>query len=226
MKQKTLNIIFIILLIILFVIVGVLLFKKPIEKTIEKPVNNPEIISRPLTINNEDSDKFEVVTETKQGNIACRENSKYLVLIKQPEAGVSSLLIKNKTNSQEKIACNYIVDQADFELKNLEATYFLALVNNFLVLDIGTGPARNLIVYNLENRQQIFTDGYSDLTSNSANTITYWASTDQKTTTTNCPKLNEYLSGGLGAAIEARVSLNLKTLVKKELGEFRCAPRQ
>lgn len=164
-------------------------------------------------------------------NVSCKENSKYFVISRENN-GVSDFLVKNKTSNNQVIPCSYDVEEGNFELKNQTATYFLALTDNFLVLDMGTAPPpRTLIVYNLGSRNEIYTDSYSGLAKVRDigvlnDTITYWNPTNEKVTGENCPKLSEYTAGGLGAEIEAKISLNLSNLVKKELGEYRCQPTQ
>lgn len=216
MNKKTLNIISIIALVIFLSIIVYFLF---VRRDVKNYANQKDTIEDQNIINTE--------KEAAQGDVFCKENNNYLVVIKGSETGVSDFLIKNKTTSNKNVACSYNVDETDFELKNLEATYFLALTDNFLVLDIGTGPEpRGLIVYDLNTSRQVFTDQYSDLMSVTNDNLNYWDSTSQLATVDNCPELNEYLSGGLGATIETKVSLNLNTLLKKELGELRCVPRQ
>lgn len=168
-----------------------------------------------------------IKTRQGQGDIVCRENSKYLVITKDSKSGVSDFLVKNKTNSNQNIPCSYEVGKADFEIIDQSATYFLALTNNFLVLDLGTGPVpRTLIAYNLNSRKKVFTDNYSSLTSAPGDILRYWRKSAKEATASNCPKFDEYSGKGLGVIIEAYSSLDLSTLVKKELGEYRCSPIQ
>ncbi len=192
--------------------------KENIEQNV---VQDNEVVS-----NTDDATLDKIETREGQGDVVCRENSKYLIITRGSKTGVSDFLIKSKASSDESIACSYVVDKTDFEIKSQDATYFLALTRNFLVLDMGTGPARTLKVYNLNNHKKIFTDNYSNLTSIPNDILQYWRKTTQKATIDNCPKLNEYSNGGLGAIIESYISLDLSTLVKKELGKFRCSPTQ
>jgi len=166
-----------------------------------------------------------VLVET---NLNCKDSSNYFVISKDAEDGMGSdFLVKYKTNKDQIIPCGYIVEKTDFELKNQAATFFLALTDNFLILDRGTAPPpRVFIVYNLNTRKEVYTGSYSTPTSIKNDVFTYWRPTNEKTTNENCPKLSEYTVNGLGAEIEAYVSIDLSNLVKKESGEYRCSPTQ
>ena len=157
----------------------------------------------------------------------CNENSKYFVL---SNSYLGSFIVKYKTTPDQKISCIYSVTNPDFEIKGLEATYFLALTDNFLILDQGTAPPpRGLLVYDLRSRKQVYSDTYADFaipTTTNGDTITYWDPTNEKPTSKNCSSLNEYTADGLGVVIESQVSLDLNSLSKKDLGEYRCSPTQ
>lgn len=172
-----------------------------------------------------------LIQDTKDmvvGDLSCHESSKYFVV----ESGVTgsvgtNFLVKYKTSDRQKIQCLYNTEEADFEIKNEWAEYYLDLTNDFLVLDSGTGPPpRGLIVYDLVKHKKVFEDSYSEPITIQGNVITYWSSLDIEATPQNCEKLAEYSSMGFGAGIEAFVSVDLTNLTKKELGEYRCNPRQ
>jgi len=108
-----------------------------------------------------------------------------------------------------------------------EATYFIALENNFLILDQGTAPdPRGLIVYDLNINKKIYSDRYSKPIEVKNNTITYWSPIDTKVTKENCPESIEWAKNWLGAGMESHIILNLSDLSKKESGEYRCSVRQ
>ena len=103
----------------------------------------------------------------------------------------------------------------------------MALENNFLILDEGTGPfPRGLLIYDLSSRKKVLEDSYSEPFNIKNNIINYWTETTIKANEENCStyKVNE--ENFMGSAIETRVSLDLLTLVKKELGEYRCSATQ
>jgi hypothetical protein len=157
-----------------------------------------------------------------QDNLTCNESPDYLAISRRiiGETG-SDLLIKYKMSAGQKISCNYFVEKNDFELKNNGgANYFMAFEGKFLIMDEGTAVNnRGMNIYDLSKKSKIFSDRYSSgepIIKN--NTITYWINTNEVATIENCPQL--YNSGG---AIVAQVSLDLSTLIRKDLGNKRCA---
>lgn len=158
----------------------------------------------------------------------CVSNTKYFVIESNLTDSVgANHLVKFKTSENQNFDCKYVVEKGDFEIKNEWAEYALALENNFLILDSGTGPdPRGLVVYDLNLRKKIYEDSYSQPINIQNNIVDYWTGTTKPVTEQNCPEFKQWEEGGSGSAIDAHVSLNLSTLVKKELGEYRCSARQ
>lgn len=159
---------------------------------------------------------------------SCISNTKYFVIESNLTDSVgANHLVKYKTNENQNFECKYVIEKGDFEIKNEWAEYTLALENNFLILDSGTGPdSRGLIIYDLNLRKKVYEDSYSQPINIQNNSVDYWTGTTKPVTEQNCPDFKKWEEGGLTSAIDAHVSLNLSTLVKKELGEYRCSPRQ
>jgi hypothetical protein len=157
----------------------------------------------------------------------CVSNNKYFVISKNKTDSVgTNILIKYKSSPNQNLSCDYLYSDGDFKIEG-DAEYIMALENNFLILDSGTGPdPRGLIVYDLNLRKKIYEGSYSKPVDVQNNTVNYWAETTKIATEQNCPELKTWQNGGLEAAIDARVSLNLITLIKKESGEYRCSSRQ
>ena len=187
------------------------------------------------SIKNSDQPLVDDTKNREMSDANCHDSPKYFIV----ESGLtdsvgSNFLVKYKTSDTQKIQCSYIVKDSDFEIKNEWAEYFLDLTNDFLILDSGTGPPpRGLIIYDLAQRKKVFTDSYNNFTDSGIQSLTikdsiltYWSPVDTEPTSQNCPELAEYSSMGLGAGIEAYVSVDLTNLTKKELGEYRCNPRQ
>jgi len=161
-------------------------------------------------------------------SLSCHESSKYFAIEKSlaPNVG-SNILVKYKTSPTQNFSCKYEVASGDFELKNLEAEYFLAFTDNFLLIDKGTAPEpRGLVVYDLRTKKQVFTDSYAKPVDVVGDSITYFAKTSIKPTTQNCPDLKTYTSNGLGAVIMSKVTVNLSTLTKKYLNQQECRATQ
>ena len=171
--------------------------------------------------------KTEPTIQGTDGSI-CRESLKYFLIEKNTENVGSDQLIKYKTNDNQNFSCKYVVEKGDFEIKNEDAEYFYAITNNFLILDSGTAPdPRIMIIYDLNSQKKVYTDGYfSENAIVKDNIIDYWSPTTEIATIKNCPELNENSSNGLGSGIDSHVILDLSTMSKKVLGEYRCSVRQ
>ncbi len=159
---------------------------------------------------------------------SCVGNDKYFVIESGLKESVgANHLVKFKTHANQNFICEYKFEKGDFEIKNYRTEYTLALEDNFLILDSGTGPdPRGLIIYDLNLRKKVFEDSYSQPINIQNHTVDYWIGTTKPATEQNCPEFKKWEEGGLVSAIDTHVSLNLSTLVKKELGEYRCSPRQ
>lgn len=160
--------------------------------------------------------------------VECHDSPNYMAIQKSLTDSVGSdILIKYKTNPSQSFPCAYTVAPGDFELKNVEAEYFLAFTDTFLVLDRGTAPEpRGLIVYDLRLRTIAFTDSYAKPVTVDGDTITYFSVTTQKPTLDNCPQVDEYTANGLGAVIMAKVRVDLTTGTTTNLGKFECKATQ
>ncbi|MCX6702202.1 MAG: hypothetical protein NTX96_03360 [Candidatus Zambryskibacteria bacterium] len=160
--------------------------------------------------------------------LECYDSLKYFAMQKSLSDSVgSNILIKYKTNSSQNFPCTYTVASDDFEIKNVLAEYFLTFTDNFLVLDSGTAPEpRGLVVYDLRSRKIVFTDSYAKPVTVVGDSITYFSKTDQKPTLQNCPDLNDYIGNGLGAVIMSKVTVDLLSLDKKDLGVIECKATQ
>ncbi len=172
--------------------------------------------------------KSEQIVNTPN-NISCNENDKYFVVSKDiPDSVGTYILVKYKKDYSQPIQCTYIRGSAnDIEFKSGTAQYFLALTDNFLILDSGTGPEpRGLTVFDLTKKQGVYNDSYAKPISTNGDTMTYWNPTKEKVTVQNCPQGSEWLKNGLPPIIESHVTLNLIDLTKKDLGERRCVPTQ
>jgi len=167
------------------------------------------------------------VLKNKVYQSKCVENDKYIIISKDAVDVGSDILIKYKKLPGQIIPCVYSKGDADFELQ--DAGNVLALENNFLILDEGTGPyPRVLIIFDLLKKKNIYEDSYSGPVTIKDNKINYWSDTSEKATKENCLNFEKYESSGLlsGSAIEAYVTLDLLTLSKIDLGQRRCVPIQ
>jgi hypothetical protein len=160
--------------------------------------------------------------------LECHDSPKYFFIQKSLSDSVgSNILIKYKTNPNQSFPCTYTVTSSDFEIQNVLAEYFLMFTDNFLVLDSGTAPPpRGLIVYDLNSRNKIFIDIYTKPVTVTGDNITYFSKTSIEPTIQNCPSLKDYTENSLGAVIISKVTVNLSSLDKKDLGITECMGTQ
>jgi len=193
----------ILVLAILIVVVGVYFITKRVEApTVEEPLTT--------------------------SGLECYNSAKYFAIQKSLVDSVGSdILIRYKISPSGNFPCAYTMTSEDFEIKNVQAEYFLTFTDNFLVLDKGTAPEpRGLVVYDLNSRKIVFTDSYAKPVVVVGDSITYFSKTDIKPTIQNCPDLNAYTSNGLGAVIMSKVTVNLLSLNKVDTGVTECIATQ
>lgn len=223
---------FICLFVLLVLIICFYLFLKINSKnTLTQKNNNVPQVTPVLTITS--TPKISVITSTTSpdGSVECYQNQKYFVALKDGQSEDSRILVKLKNNQNSYNDCSYNLEKSDFEIKEW-ITMILNLDNNFLLTDTGTAPGiRGLSVYDLDKKTKIYDGSYSgggnppvEILDN--NIISFWEETKEKPTENNCPELKQNEENGLGSAIEEKVNLNLITLKKELLKEYRCSARQ
>ncbi len=167
---------------------------------------------------------------TVKDNAKCADNSKYFVISQEVinhnngfDFGETIIVVKTKGELAQHFECTYTVEKNDFVIRDDYPQYMLALENNFLIMDNGTGPdIRPFLVYDLNTRKIIYQDNYLEILGVKNNKLEYWTPADTLTTAKNCPTPD----GGLSAGVDSRMELNLLTLTKKNLNEYRCTVRQ
>lgn len=152
----------------------------------------------------------------------CHESPLFFVI----EGGRSGLtgnpfLVKSKFRQDHPIPCTYSIEKGDFEVPSKGAEYFFALENEFLYLDKGTGPYRRLIVWNLNDRKEVFSSGFTSITKMDSTHIWYWNYTGDANES-NCPEKKEWEKSGLGAAIETHIRLSKSDFSVFHTSETRC----
>ncbi|TSC52324.1 MAG: hypothetical protein LiPW41_535 [Parcubacteria group bacterium LiPW_41] len=169
----------------------------------------------------------------------CYDMANYFVIVRaNPQSAGEDILVKYKLDKNQNIPCDYSLEETDFEIKNTcndgplcyRAQHLSGVFDNLLVIDEGTSPEnRGLIVYDLIKKSMVFSDTYNSSDNSldpQGDIISYWHSTKDIANDQNCPKIKEYQSLGGGAKIETKISLDLLSLARKELGETRCSYSQ
>lgn len=150
----------------------------------------------------------------------CIENQNFFVvsqefLVNNGDGGNSvaeNILVKYKKDSNQTIACTYTVDKNDFEITNEYPQFVIALENNFLIVDNGTGPdSRPFLIYDLNTRKMVLEDSYISTVVTKNNRLEYWTPEDKLVAIEKCPQP----AGGLSAGVDSYVQLDLSTLKKR-----------
>jgi hypothetical protein len=180
---------------------------------------------------NEEFNKYDIPSDFTLNGNTCHDRFNYLVITRTDSLGNAGddILVKYKTDKNQNIPCEYIVEDSDFELQNTcsdkticyHSQYFSNIKDNLLIVDEGTGTSRSYILYDLSKRESIFKDSYSGTLELKDNTLSYWHTTNDIPNKENCSKLDEYLKMG-GAKIEAKTSLDITNTKDKKFSEFRC----
>jgi len=179
-------------------------------------------------------DNKEYKGEIQANGNTCYDLENYFVVTRDEinEPG-ENILVKYKTEEKE-YSCEYVAEEGDFELKNIRventsmnnfAQYYSYLHDDKLIVDSGTGTKRDFRIYDLNTQKIIFTDDYNSGLENlelKENILTYWRTTNDIPNIENCSKIDEYMQMG-GAKIEAKITLNINDVSKKEFSEFRCS---
>lgn len=162
---------------------------------------------------------FKIIDNFENNSISleCLESEKYFFI-----SNNENILIKYKQNSNQKITCEYFVQENDFQIEGL-AKFFLKFENDFLILDFGTSPSyRRLLVYDLIKKEKIYEDYYSKPIIIENNSISYWALSNKQATKENCSDFEKNQAMGLGTVIELYQMIDLTSLEKKDLNQERC----
>ena len=99
------------------------------------------------------------------GKPVCRNTPGYLVITREKNGNVGDDILVRRTASaaQKKSSCAFAVRPGDYVLgRGDEAAYVLAMQRRFIALDVGTGPDRQLLIYDVELRKKLVDVPYDD----------------------------------------------------------------
>ena len=107
------------------------------------------------------------------------------------------------------------------------AVYFAGLVGNALIVDEGTGPLRELRVYDLAARRQIHTASYVEwIGVDDQRRLAYWEDLGTSGRQFPCPQADSLKAKGLDVGHEERVVVDLAQGAVERTGDIRCSGRQ
>jgi hypothetical protein len=215
-------------------LIGVLVFLALIFTSFTFRHKKDVVVPTDVSINNspqENQDNLAPTSYNIYGDAKCIENQNYFIIsqeiLNENGAGGFSvenvIVVKFKKDQNQHFECTFTLDKDDFEIRDEYPQFVIALENNFLIVDNGTGPdMRPYLVYNLNAREIVFDDSYVGKVNAQDKRLEYWTPEDNLALIKNCPQP----TGGLGAGVDSRVQLDLSTLTKKSLNEYRCSVRQ
>jgi len=137
----------------------------------------------------------------------CHDGDRYRVVSKPAESAGQHLIARKKVRGDEIKPCLYSAQEGDFEIRNEDADYFLALRGSLLILDRGTAPEpRVLILWDIEKRMKVYSGTYSPPLRIADDGMHFWQQSGNATDA-NCAQAARWREQGLGAAIEREVWL-------------------
>lgn len=167
-------------------------------------------------------------THTYADELECHQSAQFLVVAAATGEIGSNFLVKPKVANDSAPNCDYLAQPQDFEIRNENAEYFLALQHQLLLLDSGTGAEqRELIIWDLSQRKIVFRGDYAEPLQLTADSAVYWQEQrDTEASADNCPQWQQLQAEGMAAAIEQQVALDLASFNLRKLNPSRCEPRQ
>lgn len=171
----------------------------------------------------------------------CYRNDQVTVLAHDKVAEVGTKFLVRRTTDSLKADCEFderptdavIGEEAD------SAMYYIGLSGKFLMIDDGTGPDRELRIYNLPSTTPVFKGDFSiqgacsptsgcksDEFSIDATGVTFWLTLPDKPTARNCKDYAKFMKIGTDPEIEEKTYFRFATLKLEPLKERRCVPAQ
>ena len=164
----------------------------------------------------------------KQGQ--CYVCNKYVIFTTETEDGVGEdirIALRGRSSDAKQL-CDDKSAKTYFIIKNDDSNFFFGLFEDYLFVDIGTGPEpRGLSVFDLSRKKKIYDASYNTPIKISAGpALDFWMPLEKDLPKKQCPQAKKWEAQGLGFGFERRVILDLKTLKERTIGQPRCTPRQ
>ncbi len=158
----------------------------------------------------------------------CYVYKKYVVKTtsENQDAGSKTEIFKRQSASNLKTACQ-TSGKSYFSTSDSDADYFIGLSNNFVFIDNGTSPdSRELKVYNLLTRQQVFKTEYSEwekpLMLTADRFLAFESNSQKDGRLKNCSQAAKWKKEGLGVGWMQPKKLDLLKLKAVNIGGLRC----
>jgi hypothetical protein len=163
-----------------------------------------------------------------QAALRCHDSAAFRVVERTRDDGPGAdFLVQPVQPGPAMPACSYQRMPGDFEIPSRDAESFAALVGTMLVIDNGTGPdRRRLILWNLQRREQVLDTPLGAIIEVTPQRLSYWRPDEQPANDTNCPRRRRWQAQLLGARMERKVSLDLRSMTPQTLNRWRCVSVQ
>ena len=156
----------------------------------------------------------------------CHDEGRYRVVARPTGSVGTDFLVKYTGHGRNDSPCLYAALSGDFEIRNENAEYLLALQPPLLILDSGTAPEpRGLIVWDLDQRRKVYSGSYSPPYSIDREGMRFWIQSGPGTDA-DCPQAAEWRAKGLGTAVETEVRLVFADYRVVQSEAIRCSARQ
>ena len=171
--------------------------------------------------------KFDsAVVDSLPGGVTCYSFPRYVVVRRQLKELGEDIVVRHlsggaRPTRASREQCRPDSLAGDFIVRNKWAEYYAGLDGRWLILDSGTGPARTMIIYDVDARRQIASfdgdvAGWRDST-----TLLVWVAADS-VPRSRCVKIPE----SLGASVDSLMALDVRSGRMSWAGKWRCAARQ
>lgn len=147
----------------------------------------------------------------------CTENADYLVVeLPHRDSVGNSYIVRDKTAGQSPV-CSTRAAKGDFVVgrqkgDDADPFFLLRLEGPYLLIDSGTGPDRDLVIYDLKARKAVYSGGYSDEDIRfGAGQAVFWAMSSETATKKTCPKIASITKNGLTPTIETETTFDYAT---------------
>jgi hypothetical protein len=164
--------------------------------------------------------------DTVAAGVTCYTFPRYVVVVREPRDSLGSDVFVRQRRipdaAPRAVACGADSIAGDFVVRNHWAEYYTGLFGRVLILDSGTGPAREVILYDVDARRHIATFGGGVAGWRDSVTLMIWRAGGDSVSRTLCPHVPE----SLGASADSLMSLDVRSGAAVWAGRWRCAVRQ
>ncbi|MCX5512498.1 hypothetical protein C3941_04625 [Kaistia algarum] len=139
----------------------------------------------------------------------------------------NSYIVRDKA-AHPKAACSTKAAKGDYVVGSADdAFYLLKLVGSTLLIDSGTGPDRELKIFDLKTRKLVYSGGYdSDTIAIDTEGASFWTPSSAKATAANCPDLAQIETNGLTPVIDVQARFDFAANTLEKGAETHCRATQ